>query len=86
VSDKIHIWMAIDPETRRVLAQSREFGDGDFPRGPRGAGWPRREHDIDTTDWAALLAGGMPGEEQDRMHRDWWDAAGQEGDPLWPEV
>jgi hypothetical protein len=80
----VHIWMALDPETRRVLTQSREFADGDFPPGLRGVGWPRREADVPGELYARLLTGGPDPAEQDRLHRDWWDAARAEAEPRWP--
>jgi hypothetical protein len=78
--------MACDPETRRVLIQTREFGEGDFPPGLRGAGWPQRELDVPTEEVDAILAGGLSGKQLDRLHRAWWDEAGDEEDPLWPEL
>lgn len=81
-----HIWLAMDAETRRVLVQDREFSEHDFPPGLRGAGWPQREHDVPTEKFQAILAGGMSGRELDRLHRSWWDEAGEEEDPLWPAL
>lgn len=82
----IHIWMAMDTETCRVLAQDRDWSDGDFPPGPRGAGWPRREHDVDDEVWADLVSGRLTGEEQDTMHRAWWDEVRPTDAPAWPEL
>lgn len=81
-----HIWLAMDTETCRVLAQSHEWSDGDFPPGPRGAGWPRRELDVDQQVWDDLLVARMSGKEQDVVHRAWWDEARADGEPLWPEL
>lgn len=80
------VYMAMDPETRRVLVQTREFSDGDFPRGVRGAGWPRRVGDVQKRLLDKLLAGKLTSEAQDALHRDWWDRARPEGAPLWPQM
>lgn len=73
----IHLWLAYDPETTRITAQAREFGDDDFPRGGRGRGWAIHEIDIPEDVWQRMLlgadGGGFPPEEQDAMHRDWWE-------------
>ena len=81
---KIHIWMAIDPETRRVMVQAREFADGDFPRGLRGVGWPMRELDVDAATWDGILANKIIEDEADTVHRSWWNAAARPGQPAWP--
>lgn len=78
----MHVWLALDPETRRVAMQDREFGDEDFPRGTRGLSWPQREATIDEETWTRLLAGALPYHEQDALHRDLWTA---NGDTPWPE-
>lgn len=82
--DKIHIWMAMDPETRRVQVQSVEFHDGAFPRGLRGAGWPQREMDVDRETFDSLLNTGASWDDQDTIHRTWWNEAAPEGAPEWP--
>lgn len=69
----MHVWLAQDPETERITAQDREWSDGDFPPGPRGRGWPRREADIDENVWAALMLGEIPPSEQDELHQTWWN-------------
>jgi hypothetical protein len=79
-----HIFLALDPETRRVSVQSHPWSDGDFPPGLRGAGWPRRQLDIPTEDLERILAGGVPDDEIDALHRSWWDAAGS--GPRWPRL
>lgn len=84
-----HVWMAMDPETRRVLVQEREFRAEDFPPGPRGRDWPRREADVDKGLFTKVVNGstdapGLP--SSDRLHRDWWDLARPEGAPLWPQL
>ena len=81
-----HLWLALDPETRRVLVQDHEFADGDFPAGLRGLDWPRRELDVPASQLAGILDGSLSGAEVDRLHRDWWDQARGEGDPMWPNV
>ena len=84
-----HIWMAMDPEDRRILVQSREFIDGDFPPGLRGLRWPRREADVSDEEYELMmrgLVGGMTGREMDELHVRWWDAARGDGDPLWPDL
>lgn len=86
VKQLVHVWLALDPEERRVMVHPREWSDGDFPRGKRGVGWPRRELDVDAALLEALLRAECTPEEQDRIHRQWWDDAAMEGDPLWPEL
>jgi hypothetical protein len=70
-----HIWLAQDPETGRILVQQHDWRDGDFPRGLRGQGWPRREHDVDSTDLEAMLTGALDNERVDELHRGWWESA-----------
>lgn len=84
--DVTHIWLACDPETTRVLVQTHDFGEADFPPGRRGAGWPMRELDVPTDQLETILTGKMSGREMDRLHRAWWDEAGSEEDPLWPNL
>ncbi|WP_394620958.1 hypothetical protein JNUCC0626_18245 [Lentzea sp. JNUCC 0626] len=79
----IHVWLALDPEDRRVLVQAREFAEGDFPRGLRGLDWPVREADVDETTWAALLSGELTPEEQNAFHRTLWT---ENGDTPWPST
>lgn len=84
-----HVWMACDPETRRVLVQDRPFGEGDFPPGKRGAGWPQREGDVNKGLFTKVVRGttDAPGQpDSDRLHREWWDAARPAGAPLWPDL
>ena len=83
-SDTIVVHMALDLETRRVLAQDHEFSDGDFPPGLRGASWPQRTLEVPKAEFASVLEASVPGAEVDRLHRDWWDKARGEGDPMWP--
>lgn len=78
------IYMAIDPETRRVLVQDREFADGDFPPGLRGLDWPRRTLDVPKQTVTKLRRGTTDGEQADRLHRVWWDKARGPKDPAWP--
>lgn len=77
----IPIWMALDPETCRVMLHDREFDDGSFPRGPRGLSWPIRRVEIDEDTWAALLAGALSPDEQDDLHRTLWT---ENGATPWP--
>lgn len=79
----VRVYMALDPETLRVLFQEREFADGDFPRGLRGLDWPKREAEIPAEDWKQLLAGGLPPDEQDQLHREVWS---ENGDTPWPTL
>lgn len=85
-STTTHVWLALDPETRRVLVQSREWGDGDFPPGLRGLDWPRRELDVDQADLDAILAGSIDFAAVDQLHRSWWNEAGPEDGPQWPDL
>jgi hypothetical protein len=78
--------MTLDPETHRITIQAREFGDGDFPRGARGRNWTIRVGDIDDAQWAAALAAGPDAPNVDLLHREAWDAARKEGEPLWSEL
>lgn len=75
-----HVWMALDPETLRVLIQPQDFSEGDFPLGLRGTGWPTREGEIDDEIWQSILRAEIPPVEQDQIHRDLWS---QYGEP-WP--
>ena len=70
-----HLWLAQDPETGRITAQKREFGDGDFPRGARGRGWPRRDLDVPTEELTKVLNAAYAGEVVDEVHERWWEAA-----------
>ncbi len=72
----IRVWLALDPETRRVTMQDREFGEGDFPLGLRGLGWPIRLAEISEDEWDAILAGDLTGDAVDRIHRAAWTEAG----------
>lgn len=85
-SRTVHLWLALDPETRRVLVQNREFGEGDFPPGLRGNGWPQRQLDAPADEFEAILAGTVSDSELDRLHRTWWNQAGREGEPTWPTL
>lgn len=78
------LWLALDPETRRVTAQAREFRDGDFPPGLRGAGWPRAQINAGNGVLDRILDGSMEGHEVDASHRGWWNAAQTKGKPQWP--
>ncbi len=82
----MRVYMAMDPETRRVLLQTREFGEFDFPRGIRGAGWPQREGELTDDVMEAVLGGTLGGRELDRIHRETWNRAGGPDDPDWPEL
>lgn len=71
-----HIFMAQDPQTHRVAVQIRPFAGYDFPPGHRGEGWEEREHDVDKALLSRMLNGNLVPETQDRLHREWWSAAG----------
>lgn len=73
----VHLWLAQDPETGRVSAQPREWSDGDFPRGARGLGWPRREIDVPVQTWSKMLRATWTPDQQDRLHQQWWGQAGE---------
>lgn len=68
----IHVWMAQDPETGRVLMQARELDDTNLPRGPRGLGWERRDGDVSLRRWESLLAARLTQAEQDDFHLTTW--------------
>lgn len=78
---KIEIWMAMDPETFRVLMQNREFQDGDFPPGLRGSGWEMRKGEISEQKYRDLLDSKFSNEETDALHRDLWSDSGK---TKWP--
>jgi hypothetical protein len=84
MSATIRVRLSLDPETRRVHAQARDWSEADFPRGLRGAGWPRRELEVDLQTWQQVLASDPTCPNTDLLHRGWWDAAGAPGDPKWP--
>lgn len=77
------VWLALDPETRRVFMQDREPGDGDFPRGTRGLSWPIRTGDVDDDVWTGLLAGRLSPDDQDQLHRQLWT---DNGEAAWPDA
>lgn len=81
---RLPVWLAKDPETDRVTAQAREFGDGDFPRGARGRDWPIRQTAVPAKAWRALLSADLSPSEQDDAHRQWWTQAAPEGVDPWP--
>jgi hypothetical protein len=68
----IHIYLALDPETDRVLAQDTFILRTDLPPGPRGEGWPIREVDIPLETWTTMLEAGFDPVTQDRLHKEWW--------------
>ncbi len=82
----MQIWMTMDKETRRISVIDREPGDQDFPAGLRGAGWPVRTLEIEQEKYDGLMTGRIVGQEGDDLHQGWWNAAGQDGDPLWPNL
>ncbi len=71
----MHIYMARDPETERIAAQVRPFTPADLPRGLRGESWALRETEIPETEWRAMLAGAMTGDEVDELHHVAWEGA-----------
>jgi hypothetical protein len=77
------IYLKLDPEERRVAASPREPHDGDRPPGLRGAGWPRRQLDVESAVWEKMMTAQYTPDEQDEIHRDWWNRADPEGPP-WP--
>jgi hypothetical protein len=79
----MQIWMAMDPETRRVLAQLEFVERTQLPPGLRGDGWPVRTTDINASLWTRMMHAGVKPETQDRLHREWWDQARAEDEPLW---
>lgn len=81
MTEKIDIWMAMDPETLRVLMQDREFNDSDFPRGLRGLNWEIRLGKIDKNAYEEILAGEKSDDEVNLIHRLLWT---ENGDYHWP--
>jgi len=82
----MRVWMAMDPESRRVMVQAREFSDGDFPPGLRGLGWPTRQADVDAKVYDKILAATLSDDTVDYYHRKWWDDVRKEGEPMWPDL
>jgi hypothetical protein len=83
----MRIYLAMSPFDQRVLAQTRPIHrPTDLPRGAGGEGWAMRETDVDDRLFETLLHAQMSGDEMDRLHREWWDQARREGDPLWPDL
>lgn len=77
----MEIYLALDPETDRVTAQTRRFErEVDFPPGPRGDGWPLRRVDVRPEVWEATLEAGLSPNEQDLVHRAWWESGTPEGE------
>lgn len=70
-----HVWLAQDPESGRITAQAHEWQDGDFPPGPRGQGWRRRQLDVDDEVWRDVLSGKTSPNKQDELHLQWWAEA-----------
>lgn len=83
---KIKVWLAMDPETRRVLVQDREFDEGSFPRGLRGQSWPQRTTEVSKGTFTKLLRSTMTPGDMDTRHRRWWDQAAGPGEPPWPDL
>lgn len=78
------IWMAIDPETRRVLAQTESISRDHLPPGPRGDNWPVRTLDVNASVYSRMVHGNVTPDTQDKLHRDWWNQARAKGEPEWP--
>lgn len=83
--EQLTVWLAKDPQTCRILAQTREPSDDDLPRGARGMGWEWRRQVVDAQDYHKSLRAETTPTEQDRTHRDWWTQAAPEGVGPWPE-
>jgi hypothetical protein len=70
-----HLWLALDPETGRVLAQDRDWSETDFPGGAHGRGWPRREVDVPTGTFTKVCRASMSPAAVDAAHLRWWEEA-----------
>lgn len=79
----MRVWMAMDPENRRVAMQDREFGESDFPAGLRGLDWPQREGTVPDHVWANIMAGVLTADEINEVHRTCWT---ENGDTPWPSL
>lgn len=77
----MQVWLALDPETLRVVASPTEFDDNSFPRGLRGSGWPIRVAETTEEEWQAMLTCQMSNEESNAYHKDLWT---QSGETPWP--
>lgn len=76
----MHVWMALDPETHRVLMNPTEITRDQLPRGLRGEGWEIREGRVDPALYADVLAAQLSDEETDDFHRTAWT---ENGDTPW---
>lgn len=81
MTKKIDVWMAMDPETSRVLIQDREFQIYDFPPGLRGLNWETRTAKIDESTYENILAGKLSNDHVDLIHRLLWT---ENGEDHWP--
>lgn len=77
----MRVWMAMDPESHRVLLQDRELGETDFPIGLRGLDWPTREGELHDDAFRAILEGGLTPDQINDIHRTAWT---QNGATAWP--
>ena len=78
--NSVHLWLAKNPETDRITAQHRAWQEGDFPPGPLGRGWEKREVDVPAETWEQFLRGALAGSEVDALHLSWWKEAGMVGE------
>lgn len=76
-----HVWMAMNPQTSRVTMQDVEFGEGHFPDGPSGLDWPIREGEVSDEEWDGIMAGTLPADEVNIIHRTAWT---ENGATPWP--
>lgn len=79
----MRVWMAMDPETRRISMQDRDFGEMDFPPGLRGLDWPMREGTITLEEWDGILTGSLSWDEVNAIHRSTWT---KNGATPWPSL
>lgn len=82
IKKKIKVWLALDPETRRVALQDQEFGEESFPPGMRGASWPVRQGSMDSDTYNRIMRCDLSDSEVDKIHRDLWTKSGK---TAWPE-
>lgn len=79
--DLMDVWLALDPETHRVVMQDREFLHHDLPSGLRGLNWEKRKAKISKKLYEHLLGPDFDWDDSDRIHRELWSNS---GDTPWP--
>ena len=71
----MNVWLAQNPVDGRITTQDRAFTVVDFPPGAQGLGWEQRDLDVPAETWTRLLQAAFSPDEQDELHRAWWEQA-----------